>query len=242
MTKPAPRRPSRAIPTLAILIAVLATLYFARDVFIPLAFAVTLTLILTPVVIRLVKMHMPRALAAVGVVVISIVATAGIGFVLFNQLVQVLNELPQYQENIHTKIEAMRAPSKGALARATQNVQELGKELSSSQTPVVPPTQQQRAASRRNAPPDANGPLAVHVVAEPANQLQYIRDLMQPFPAFAVSGQCDFRCVMRTRVVPDRRPVRCSMGRGGNDLPPGAVCRVGHRRFTSAAAVSGGIR
>jgi predicted PurR-regulated permease PerM len=181
MSKPLLRRPSPAIPTLAILIAVLAALYIARDVFIPLAFAVTLTLILTPVVMRLVKMHLPRALASVVVVVISIAATAGIGFVLFNQLVQVLNELPQYQENIHTKIEAIRVPSKGALARATQNVQELGKELSNSQTTVVPPSQQQRAASRRNAPTDANGPLAVHLVAEPANELQYIRDLTKPF-------------------------------------------------------------
>ncbi len=52
MTRSVPRHPSRALRTLEILIAVLATLYFARDVFIPLAFAVTLTLILTPAVLR----------------------------------------------------------------------------------------------------------------------------------------------------------------------------------------------
>ncbi len=180
MTKSVPRRPSRALRTLGILIAVLATLYLARDIFIPLAFAVTLTLILTPVVARLVKMHVPRALAATAAVVVSVVATAGIGFVLFNQLLQVLNELPEYQENIHAKIQAMREPSKGALATATKNVQELSKELSNPQTPVVPPPQQ-RAATGRSARTEPGGPLPVRVVAEPSNELQYIRDLLKPF-------------------------------------------------------------
>ena len=180
MTKPLPLRRSSVIRTLGILIAVLATLYFARDVFIPLAFAVTLTLILTPVVIRLVKMRIPRALAAILVVGISIVAAVGIGVVLFNQLVQVLNELPGYQENIHAKIQALRAPTKGALAKATENVRELGKELSTTPLPIIPPPQQD-GTNRRSMPVDPGRPLPVHIVAEPVNELQYLRDLTKPF-------------------------------------------------------------
>ena len=49
---------------------------------------------------------------------------------IFNQLVGVANELPRYQQNIHNKLEAMRAPGDGALGRATASVKELGKELS----------------------------------------------------------------------------------------------------------------
>jgi predicted PurR-regulated permease PerM len=180
MNKALPRRQSRAVPTIAILLAVLATLYFARDVFIPLALAVTLTLILTPAVVWLVKMRMPRALAAVGMVLLTVIAAGGIGFVLFNQLIQVLNQLPEYQQNIHAKIQAMRSPSKGALARATKNIQDLGQELSNPQTPVVPPPQQP-ASTRRHMPASPDRPLAVRVVAEPSNELQYIRDLTEPF-------------------------------------------------------------
>jgi predicted PurR-regulated permease PerM len=179
MTKPLPLRQSSVIQTLAILIGVLATLYFAKDVLIPLAFAVTFTLILTPIVVRLVKMRIPRAFAAIVVVAVSIVAAVGIGVVLVNQLIQVLNELPQYQENIHAKIQAMRAPSKGAVARATENVRELGHELSTAQTPVTAPPQS--SAPGRKTSSDADRPLPVHVVAEPANELEYLRDLTRPF-------------------------------------------------------------
>jgi predicted PurR-regulated permease PerM len=180
-------RGSSSVRTLAILITVLATLYLAREIVIPLAFAITLTLILSPAVARLVKMRVNRALAAVIVVAISIGAAGAIGIVIFNQMVQVLNELPGYQENIHNKIQAMRAPAKGALGRATENVRELGKELSNPQTPVVPPAGQERAGLertvRRNVPPDPSRPLPVQVVTEPVNELQYLRDLTKPFLA-----------------------------------------------------------
>ena len=179
MTKPLPLRQSSVIQTLAILIGVLATLYFAKDVLIPLAFAVTLTLILTPIVVRLVKMRIPRALAAIVVVGVSIVAAIGMGVVIVNQLIQVLNELPEYQENIHAKVQAMRAPAKGAMARATENVRELGQELSIAQTPVTPPPRS--SALGRKTPADLEGPVPVQVVAEPANELQYLRDLTRPF-------------------------------------------------------------
>jgi predicted PurR-regulated permease PerM len=176
------RRGSSSLRTLAILIAVIAALYLARDVLIPLAFAVTLTLILSPAVNRLAKLRVRRAIAALIMVAISIGAAGGIGFVIFNELIQVLNELPGYQENIHNKIQAMRAPTKGALLRATENVRELGNELSSTQPPVVAPPQNTRGV-RRNAAPEPGRPLPVQIVAEPANELQYLHDLSRPFLA-----------------------------------------------------------
>jgi predicted PurR-regulated permease PerM len=175
-----PRRSSSNLRTLAILAVLIATLYVAREILIPLAFAVTLALILSPVVARLVKMHIGRAFAALIVVVISIGAAGGGGLFIFNQFIQVLNELPVYQENIQNKIQAMRAPAKGALGQATENVRELGKELSNPQTPSVAPPPNNRG-TRRNAQPDPGRPLPVQVVAEPASELQYLRDLSRPF-------------------------------------------------------------
>ena len=48
------------------------------------------------------------------------------------------NELPRYQQNIHTKLTAIRTPGKGAFGRATESVKELGKELAGPQTAVAP--------------------------------------------------------------------------------------------------------
>ncbi|HLX42161.1 MAG TPA: AI-2E family transporter [Bryobacteraceae bacterium] len=177
MTKHQIRRKS-SYQTLATLIAVLAVLYLARDVFIPLAFAVTLAFILSPAVTRLVKMHVARTAAALIVGVVSLALAGAIGIIIFNQLIQVVNELPEYEDNIHAKIQAIRAPSQGPLGRATESVRELGKELSNAQPPVAPPPAGRPL--RRSDRIESDKTVPVQIVTQPGNQLQYVRDLVQP--------------------------------------------------------------
>src|SRR5205085_10564181 len=118
-----PRHPPVAnMRNLVLVIAIFATLYLAKSVFIPLAFAVTLALILAPAVDWLIKIHASRVLASLIAVVITTVAMGLIGFVIFDQVIQVLGELPSYQDNIHRKIQAMRAPSSSVLGRASESV------------------------------------------------------------------------------------------------------------------------
>ena len=111
--------------------------------------------------------------------VVTMAATGGIGWVIFNQLLEVTSELPLYRDNIHTKVEALRAPGKGALGRATASVKELGKELAATEAPAVPPVAGDRG--RRNTPNQATHPLAVQVVEAPANELAYAREAVKPF-------------------------------------------------------------
>ena len=177
-----PRR-SSGVRTAAILIGVIAVLYLARDILIPLAFAITLTLVLTPGVGWLQKLHIRRFPAALLVMMVSITIAGGVGYVIFNQLVQVVNDLPSYRENIDNKIKALRAPNKGALGRAAQSVKELGKELATAQDLPAPPPPQGRAG-RVSAPVNTPAnPLPVQVIEQPANGLIYVRDLTQPFLA-----------------------------------------------------------
>jgi predicted PurR-regulated permease PerM len=171
---------SSGIRNIAILVAVVAVLYLAREVLIPLAFAVTLSLILTPAIARLQKLHIGRVPAALLVMLLAMAGTGAIGWIIFNDLVDVANQLPEYRENIHKKLEAIRAPSTGAVGRAAASVKELGKELSSPQPAVVPPPVAGRAG-RGSAPAAPNHPVAVQVVEAPANDLLYLRDMIQPF-------------------------------------------------------------
>jgi predicted PurR-regulated permease PerM len=170
MIKPDQPPGSSGVRTAAILIAVIATLYLAREILIPLAFAVTLALILTPAVAWLQKMRMGRIPAVALVIILTVAATGGIAWVIFNQLVGVANELPRYQQNIHNKLEAMRAPGKGALGQAAQSIKELATELMSVESPA-PPVSSDRVT----------GPVSVRIVDEPANELQYLRNLAKPF-------------------------------------------------------------
>jgi predicted PurR-regulated permease PerM len=172
MIKPHRLSGSSGVRTTAILIAVISVLYLAREILIPFAFAITLALILTPAVAWLQRRGLGRVPAVALVMTVTIAAAGGIGWVIFNQLVGVANELPKYQQNIHNKLKAMRTPGKGALGRATASVKELGKELTSAQAPTAPPARSDRGR-----------PLPVQIVEEPANELEYVRDLAKPFLA-----------------------------------------------------------
>ena len=155
-------------------------LYVAREVLIPLAFAITLSLVLSPAVGWLQNVHIRRFPAVLVVMVVAIATAGGISYVIFDQLVQVANELPAYRENIHNKLKALRTPNKGALGRAAESVKELGKDLTTP-APEQPEAATPRGRSERTNTP-AN-PLPVQVVDLPANGLVYVRDLTQPFLA-----------------------------------------------------------
>ena len=157
----------------------LAVLYLAREILIPLAFAVTLALVLSPAVAWLQKLHIRRFPAVLAMMLLFVTVTSSVGYVIFNQLVQVVTDLPAYRENIDSKIKALRAPQKGSLGRAAASVQELGKELATAQELPAPPPAPGRAG--RNA--TAASPLPVQVVETPPNGLLYVRDLLQPFLA-----------------------------------------------------------
>jgi predicted PurR-regulated permease PerM len=170
-------RPPRSsgVRTAAVVIGTIAVLYLAREILIPLALAVTLTLVLTPAVGWLQKLHVGRFPAALLVILVSMAAVGGISYVIFNQVVQVATELPSYQENIDNKIRALRMRDTGALGRAAKSVQKLGKELDSVQEAPPPPTSR---AARVNTLTD---PLPVQVIETPPSALVYLRDLTSPF-------------------------------------------------------------
>ncbi len=127
-----------------VLVGTIAALYFAREILIPFAFALTLTFLLTPVVALLERLRTGRVVAVLTTILISMGVAGGIGWVIVNQFVDVANQLPQYQQNIHAKVEAFHLPASGQLGRAAASVKEVERELTSPKTPatvvqVVPP-------------------------------------------------------------------------------------------------------
>jgi predicted PurR-regulated permease PerM len=165
---------------LAMSAGAVAALYFARDILIPLAFALTLTLILAPAIAWLRKLHIGRVPSVFLVMLALMCAAGGVGWVMANQLIEVANELPRYRQNIHNKIEALHTPTNGALGRAAASVKELGRELSSPDPITARPVPGERTA-RRNAPVQTGQPLQVQVLETPASGLAYVCDVVSPF-------------------------------------------------------------
>src|ERR1700732_1871405 len=94
-----------------VLFGAIAALYFAREILIPFAFALTLTFLLTPAVAFLQRLHTGRVVAVLTTVLVSVAIAGGISWVIATQLVDVATQIPQYSQNIHARIEAFHLPA-----------------------------------------------------------------------------------------------------------------------------------
>jgi predicted PurR-regulated permease PerM len=160
----------------------IAALYFTREILVPLAFALTLTFLLTPAVTLLERLRIGRVLSVILTVLTSMAAAGCIAWVIANQLVDVANQLPGYRQNIHAKIQALHNPGKGPLGRAAQSVKEIGQELSRPDAPATPPAAPQ-IPRQRNAPTVPAAPVPVQVVSDGTHGFTDLRALATPFLA-----------------------------------------------------------
>ncbi len=161
---------------------IIAALYFTREILIPLAFALTLTFLLTPAVTLLERLRIGRVLSVILTVLTSMAAAGCIAWVIANQLVDVANQLPGYRQNIHAKIQALHNPGKGPLGRAAQSVKEIGQELSRPDGPATPQAAPQ-IPKQRNAPTVPGRPVPVQVVSDGTHDFTDLRALATPFLA-----------------------------------------------------------
>jgi predicted PurR-regulated permease PerM len=103
-----PSPPTAAAPNRFIILAtfclVVAALYFAQEVLVPLALAVLFTFLFTPLVIRLERLGIPRAIASSGVVFLGLFLIAILAWTLSSQAVDLATKLPTYKTNIQAKI------------------------------------------------------------------------------------------------------------------------------------------
>lgn len=176
----------------------LAALYFGRDIFIPLAMALTLSFLLTPAVMRLERMHLKRGPSVILVVVAAFGVLTVIGWVVSVQMLSVVNALPNYRDNIESKISSIHVPSGGPLGRALTSIKTLSDDLSGAMPVPAQP------AAQPNEPPTfrrmtrndlekeilrleaqaqnkgGNAPAQVQVVAPPQSLPAYLGSLLLP--------------------------------------------------------------
>jgi predicted PurR-regulated permease PerM len=152
--------------TLVGIVVVIASLYFGRQVLIPLALAVVLAFPLTPIVGLVERCRLGRVPSVLVVLVLSFALLAAVGWGVTSQLMEILVRLPDYRANIHDKIEALRPPRGSGLSKATATVNDLSKELS--------PTSETAGNDR------GKEPIAVQVAAPPHSTAEYLRDFLGP--------------------------------------------------------------
>jgi predicted PurR-regulated permease PerM len=151
-----------SLATVLVAAAIVAALYFGREVLLPMALAVLLSFVLAPPVKLLQRLYLPRFAAVTIVVLLAFGVIFGLGTVMFAQVSQLAGDLPRYQSNLGEKIQALRGATtaSGTLEQASQVLQNLQKELDrpKSAKPTSPTTPDASAIPDRPIPVEVRQP------------------------------------------------------------------------------------
>jgi predicted PurR-regulated permease PerM len=148
---------------LAVVVAV-AVLRYAQDVFVPLALAILLTFLLAPLVEKLQRMHINRAVAVLFAVALTIFILGGLLWIVFHQFTDLAGQLPTYRRQLRANIADLTGALKGGVSSTTQAMEQLSRELGR-----VAPTDRELA----NVPKMQ--------VVEPATPMRALGNFLAPF-------------------------------------------------------------
>ena len=169
--------------------SVVAFLYFARDVVVPIALAILLGFLLAPAVRWLGRLHISRLAAVTLTVLIAFLAMLGFAAVVVQELSSLAAQIPEYRSNLEAKIRSLPAvvPGGGVFHRLTSLVQELGRELTQSETQIA------KSADDRSgigtSPVEPTKPLPVEIRRPDFEPLQIIQTIVGPLlQPLAVAG------------------------------------------------------
>ena len=112
---------------------VVAALYFAREILVPITLAVLLSFVLSPLVRALQRLNFPRAIAVLAAVGVATAIALSLATMVMIEVNQLANDLPRYQSTLGEKIHNLRDTigRVGILKNASSLLKDLDKELKS---------------------------------------------------------------------------------------------------------------
>ncbi|SMP72463.1 Predicted PurR-regulated permease PerM [Neorhodopirellula lusitana] len=102
-----------AVAQLLAVILTVAALFFARDVFIPLALGLLLSFLLSPVVNRLQRLGIPNIMAVVATAALAFLMLGGLFTLLGRELTTLVGDLPKHREELVTKARSVAGLTTG---------------------------------------------------------------------------------------------------------------------------------
>ncbi len=152
----------------------LALLYFARDVLVPITLAFILSLIIAPLVRSMRSLGLNQTFAVLAAVLLLAAGFGAVATVIGTQLVRIAASLPQYEKTIRLKLETLDAATIGRLNDFTG-------QAGHQAAPQGAPTQPAQGAPAQGAPqaaPQAAAPMQVELHQPPPDPLQVIQRVL----------------------------------------------------------------
>ncbi|MBV9588818.1 MAG: AI-2E family transporter [Hyphomicrobiales bacterium] len=165
-----------ALFNLALLVVIVAGLYLAREVIIPITLAVLLAFVLAPVVKLLRHLGLWRVPSVLLAVLLSIAVVLGIAGLIGTQIADMASQVPRYETTIRGKVEAVR---KSTFDRATALVSRWARQLEPAQTEQPKPASSNADTGPSKANPEQK-PLPVEVHQPERSPLEIAESILTP--------------------------------------------------------------
>jgi predicted PurR-regulated permease PerM len=165
---------SSNLPSLVAAVVGVAALYFGREVLVPITVAILLTVLLSPIASRLEKHHFGKSLSALTVWFAAMILIAFVGWLVVNQGIRMVTQIPTYSATISKKIQSIQGAKNSSLGKAAASIRQLGQQLSNAIESTSSEAKQQQSSSatitKNNSQQSKQStPVPVEVVGEHNN-------------------------------------------------------------------------
>jgi predicted PurR-regulated permease PerM len=159
---------------------VVAILYFAREIIVPITLAVLLSFLLSPAVRALRRLRIGRVAAVTITVLVAFVVIAGFATVVVREISSLAQDLPQYRNNLEAKVHSVPEliPGGGVVRRAATILSDLRKELTRSETPTS--VSAERQPTTGTAATEQTKPVPVEIRQPELEPLQLVQSVVEP--------------------------------------------------------------
>jgi predicted PurR-regulated permease PerM len=175
-----PAAGSHAAHAMTLFVMIVATLYFGKEVLMPVTLALLLAFVLAPVVNLLRRVHLGRVPSVLLGVTLGLCVILAIGGVIGSQIAQLTADIPQYATTVETKVSNVRNFTIGRLSELADKVGAKNAKLSSSSDASTASSGQ---SSSTGAPP----PAAQASGSSPFELAErYLSPVLSPFATFGI--------------------------------------------------------
>ncbi|HEY4444060.1 MAG TPA: AI-2E family transporter [Steroidobacteraceae bacterium] len=153
----------------------LALLYFARDVLVPITLAVILSLLMAPLVRVLRRIGLGQTLSVLAAVLVFAFSFAAVAGVIGSQVVHMAQSLPRYERTIERKLKTLNAVTVGRFNDLTKQAGRFtNRPAATEQQGTAEPTR----TLQQPDPAAPSGPIPVELHQPPPNPLQVIERVL----------------------------------------------------------------